>query len=1158
MKFYRYLIAWILHIKMLKYLLSVVAMLIMTENSFGQKILFGRVNDGSTKKPLPYVNVFVNNTTVGTVTGEDGKYTLSALAGENEVVFSFVGYQSKVVRTPSHGSDTVKIDMDLFPSIQELEAVTVHGSPDKEWAKLLKQFQKAFLGETRDAAYCAIRNAWCIDLKKEKISGKDVLVAHASQPLEIESLALGYKIFYDLQTFSSSKQTDKFSGNVYFVPLEPKDSIQAKAWEHSQRNAYQGSSRHLFKSMLNKKVKEEGFTLYAYETSKKGSQSLKEYPPIKIQFDSLKKIYRISIAQKIQIQYKDSATSGMPMLSEMYFANGYVEVDSEGILSDPFSVITRGYLIKSRVANLLPNDYQPRLRGNEVRDPILNREKTLKSADINNLTILDSLTLKAEHYSENHPTEKVYLHFDKPFYASGEDSWYKAYVVNGSDLNPINISSVLYVDWIDPSGKVINHKQLKIENGGAVGDFAIDTTLRAGTYTVRAYTNWMRNDDPELFYSKKIQVFDPRAAQGTLSTNASRPSPVDLQFFPEGGTLVAGVKTQIAFKAIQANGKGIDVHGKIVDEQNKLVTTFRSSHSGMGSFPFIGDTHKSFRAVLESGEVYPLPVPSESGLTLAASNMNSSKILMQIQSTNNDSMVYLIGQSQGHICYAESIKMNGTLKDISILKDDLPEGILQLTLFNSKGIPQCERMLFIKKDNRIVVSINSDKKQYAPRDSIILSFKIDDLLGDSLDVIPFSMTVTDADYISDDKNSENIYTRLLLQSDLKGNVANPGWYFETQTLEKTYALDLVMLTHGWSRYNWENILNPSPDSILFEPETGITLEGQILASNKPVPNAPFVVTIPHSENDFVNVYESDSLAKFKITGLDFYDSTLISWRVMNRKKGAIQNAKILLNASQSIPTVSQFDGQYPTTFESKNDPNEKILAKYRKTGIWNFDNSRMLDEFVVEAKRIEIVTTGYNQVALKPGPADLKVTTSQFVNRYASGLPFVSLQPMPDGTDKWLSARVKTIIISINGNAEVAEGFNGNPYLTLNSIPIDQIEYVTVASHPPPPATWEYFITVKTKTSNSQEGLGTIKQLTRGYDLAREFYHPKYEASEISSIAYDNRTTLYWNPNLQIDKDGIATVKFYNSDSTQKFLIRAEGIANGTPVSTIEIIGKAD
>jgi len=140
----------------------------------------------------------------------------------------------------------------------------------------------------------------------------------------------------------------------------------------------------------------------------------------------------------------------------------------------------------------------------------------------------------------------------------------------------------------------------------------------------------------------------------------------------------------------------------------------------------------------------------------------------------------------------------------------------------------------------------------------------------------------------------------------------------------------------------------------------------------------------------------------------------------------------------------------------------------------------------------------------------------------------------------------------------VAEGFNGNPYLTLNSIPIDQIEYVTVASHPPPPATWEYFITVKTKTSNSQEGLGTIKQLTRGYDLAREFYHPKYEASEISSIAYDNRTTLYWNPNLQIDKDGIATVKFYNSDSTQKFLIRAEGIANGTPVSTIEIIGKAD
>lgn len=467
-------------------------------------------------------------------------------------------------------------------------------------------------------------------------------------------------------------------------------------------------------------------------------------------------------------------------------------------------------------------------------------------------------------------------------------------------------------------------------------------------------------------------------------------------------------------------------------------------------------------------------------------------------------------------------------------------------------------MLFVKKDNQVVVSINSDKKQYAPRDSILLNIKIDDLFGDSSEVTSFSVAVTDADCISEDRNLENIYTRLLLQSDLKGNIENPGWYFKTQTSEKTYALDLVMLTHGWSRYNWAKILNASPDSILFTPETGITLKGQILANTKPIPNAPFILTIPHSKNDFVNIYESDSLGKFKITDLNFYDSTLISWRVMNRRKGAVQNAKIQLSGSQDSPLVGQYDGKYPATLESENGPSEKILARYRKTGIWNLDNSRMLDEFIVEAKRIEIVTTGYNQVALKPRPEDLKATTSQFVNRYAAGLPFVSLQPMPDGTDKWLSSRGGTIIISINGNAEEATGFSGNPYLTLNSIPIDEIEYISIASHPPPPAAWEYFITVKTKTSNPQEGLGTVKQLTRGYDTAREFYHPKYEASEISGIGHDNRTTLYWNPNLRIGKDGTGTVKFYNTDLTRKFLITAEGVANGIAISTIEVLGKTD
>ena len=170
--------------------------------------------------------------------------------------------------------------------------------------------------------------------------------------------------------------------------------------------------------------------------------------------------------------------------------------------------------------------------------------------------MLDTLEKKAKRYSENRPSEKIYIHFDKPYYILGEDSRYKAYVVTAPDLSPSAISSVLYLDWINPKGEIFKRQRLKVENGGAAGDFTIDTTQREGTFTLRAYTNWMRNEGPEFFYTRRISVFDMRSMNSQTQGDSARHK-IDLQFFREGGTLVAGFKTQIAFKVI--DGIGIQV-----------------------------------------------------------------------------------------------------------------------------------------------------------------------------------------------------------------------------------------------------------------------------------------------------------------------------------------------------------------------------------------------------------------------------------------------------------------------------------------------------------------------------------------------------------------------------------------------------------------------
>lgn len=768
---------------------------------------------------------------------------------------------------------------------------------------------------------------------------------------------------------------------------------------------------------------------------------------------------------------------------------------------------------------------------------------------------LDSLEKRANQYSETHPIEKIYVHLDKPFYVVGEVSWYKAYVITGPDLHPTDVSTVLYMDWIDPSGKVIKHQRLKIENGSAIGDFTIDKTFRQGTYTAKAYTNWMRNEDPVLFYSRSIEIFNPTSTPSSLQGDTS-PSGIDLQFFPEGGTLVAGIKTQLAFKAIDSHGKGIEVKGRIVDEQNKLVTVLKSSHNGMAVIPFIAQGYTSYRAVLDGGEVYALPVPTESGLMLAASNMNANKLLVRIQASKDyvPSAVYLVGQSQGSICYAAYIELDGMAKDISISKEELPEGVLQLTLFNQEGVPQCERMVFIRKDNKMSVTIQSNKVKYAPRDSVILDLKVNDAKGNPAQT-SLSVSITDAGLVMPDRNAENIYTRLLLQSDLKGNVEFPGWYFDSQTSERTYALDLVMLTHGWSRYNWKKLLSHTADSIQFMPEKGIVLEGKIIANKKPVANAPFTFVIRQRENDFVNIYESDSLGNFTIPDLDFPDTTMLSWRVMSGRKGKVQNAEIQLDTTGNIPPANKLGAQYQTTAGHKNELIQKLQTRFIKRGVWNLDSAIVLDEVVVTGERSKIKVIGAGAIAVKPGPNDLKLGTSQFINHYALGLPGAKLVRISADKEIWTTPAGGQIVISINGYiGEDLGGFASNPYIVLSAISIEQIENVVIAGDPHN----GYFIDITTKDVPSQPRVESIKKKARGlgYDIVHEFYQPRYGSLDSPTTGPDNRMTLYWNANLQTNKDGKASLKFFNTDSTQKFLVDVEGIANGLTISTMKILGK--
>jgi len=213
-----------------------------------------------------------------------------------------------------------------------------------------------------------------------------------------------------------------------------------------------------------------------------------------------------------------------------------------------------------------------------------------------NNAVLQNIVAKLKTLSTDHIVEKAYLHFDKPYYAAGDTIYFKAYVTLGERHDLSKVSGILHVDLIGPKNSLASSLKLQLVDGVAWGDFALPDSLQKGNYRVRAYTRYMQND-PDYFFDKVIAIGSIINNNVTESSTAkAQNGKADLQFFPEGGELVTGLVSKVAFKAIGTNGLGINVKGVIVDNSNNEINKFSSTHLGMGTFYFEPQEGKSYKA----------------------------------------------------------------------------------------------------------------------------------------------------------------------------------------------------------------------------------------------------------------------------------------------------------------------------------------------------------------------------------------------------------------------------------------------------------------------------------------------------------------------------------------------------------------------------------
>jgi len=461
--------------------------------------IYGQVIDAKTQTFLPFVNVYVNKTTIGTITNDSGKFVLKNLPrGSAEIAFSSIGYGSYQLNVLIGEGSNKQLSIKLVPDVQQLSEVEVRSGRDKVWEKQLKKFEKIFLGTTSS---CKILNPWVIDFADEK----NMLTANASIPIEIENTLLGYKLFFQLKNFAYSSTEFSIVGNSRFSELTTSNAGEALKWMKNRERAYLGSIKHLMKSILDHNINKNGFSLYREKAKGKlrshnfGLELQNNLSPYDtsglVEPDSVINEYRIKFKEKVEVHYfldfsqTNYYTDINNPVSWLEVSGGYVWVNQAGTILNPKDIAISGEMSDARVSNMLPSDYKP-----------------------GNIIAIES----PKNISAKRLQEKVYLHTDKPYYYPGDKIWFSAYMNYRAPGLMDTLSKVLYVDLINRDRVTTENLILKIDSGRAAGSFNLPAKISPGSYVLRAYTQWMRNYGIDQFFYKPINVLS--VADGVEAT----------------------------------------------------------------------------------------------------------------------------------------------------------------------------------------------------------------------------------------------------------------------------------------------------------------------------------------------------------------------------------------------------------------------------------------------------------------------------------------------------------------------------------------------------------------------------------------------------------------------------------------------------------------
>ena len=769
--------------------------------------------------------------------------------------------------------------------------------------------------------------------------------------------------------------------------------------------------------------------------------------------------------------------------------------------------------------------------------------KPVEVAAQTTVTQKEMIETQFDNYRQNNLQEKIFVHTDKGNYVTGEICWFKIYNVDAYFHTPINISKVAYVEILDKDNKAVLQAKIAMDSAGGDGSFYLPPTLVSGNYKLQAYTNWMKNYGAAYFFEKKLIIINVQKPQP--QNTIVQKTLYDISFFPEGGNLVNSIKSRVGFKFNNQFGKGVYAEGILLNEKGDTITSFHPLKFGIGSFmftPLAGSTYKAI-VKLAGGEqqIKELPVAFNTGFVMHLENTGKGQIKVTVQTTNksntSNAEIFLFVHTRNVV----KAVMSSNLKDgeaVFFVDDTKPgEGISHFTIFNDNKQPVCERLFFKKPVKTLQITAAADEPLYGLRKKININVSSATEQGKMI-TANMSMAVYRVDSFTA-IDEQNINNYLLLDADLSGYVESSDYYFKENNDTAIAAMDNLMLTQGWRRFKWEDILSNKKSTFQFLPEiNGHIITGKITAlkPGAPVKDIQAYLSVPGVRAQFQTA-GADEDGKVKFEMKHFYSD----------------GGEIIVQTNNETDSLYWLDIEQPFNNYVKSNLPDVDFYKQNPALLKMYIASQVQNTFLYSKLNQSMMPVlDSNAFYMKPDGVYLLdnyvrfTTLEEVLREYVLEVNVRKhnghfLLPVYDETTKTIFDNPPLVLL------DGLPVFDFNKMLAFDPLKIRKLEVMSR----------RYYL-----GGNSFDGIvnfSTYKGDMAGYEIdpraavvdyeglqmQREFYTPVYATeAQLHSRLPDFRNLLYWSPKLITDSNGKQGTSFYSSDLPGNYAIVIEGVSD--------------